>query len=238
MASEKKDVYIIARNSEEMARGQQQLIDVAEARIVAAVEERDDLDRNLELLADAGLDTGAARRGLRRAKKRVIYYSKLKKILEAGFQIVPNMDIDVFAIRTTAKNPKRNQASSRYYGGPAISDQETNSPAAGEGRYVGTGAYTRDRVDKLVDDKGQPYSLVTRWAHEFSQAHFPFALARPPVVEATTRAMALKLFDDMGVLPARAQGDPMVIGRIGYREGGHERQLCFVVAWFLDTAEL
>lgn len=65
----------------------------------------------------------------------------------------------------------------------------------------------------------------------------------------TAQAMAIKVFDDLGVLPGSTHRagkrpavapDPLVIGRVVLPAcyGGPERRLSFVVAWFIDTRDL
>jgi hypothetical protein len=69
---------------------------------------------------------------------------------------------------------------------------------------------------------------------------FPFVLTKPIILEATERAINEKIFDDLGVLPARQRnGDPMVIGRIRDPRGVPDaRYLSFMVCWFVDTTQL
>jgi hypothetical protein len=236
MPEQNKDIFVFARNNVEMQQAQDQLVDWAEAKIIEEVRERDDLNNNLELAEKAGWETATLKRAIRRAQKRITYYDKVKAALEAGYQIVPNMDVEVFAVRTEAKNPRKNAVSdsSRNWM-PVPADQEPSGAEKGEGRYVRPEANFNESQKKLEGDK----VLTTRWASEFRDVDFPFALAKVAVLDATNKAMATKIFDDMGVLPRRVRhADPMVIGRLRFKDGREERFMSFVVAWFLETSEL
>jgi hypothetical protein len=73
---------------------------------------------------------------------------------------------------------------------------------------------------------------------------FPFTFAKPQILKATSRAMALKVFDELGCLPApnrRARptaGDPIIVGRIVHKEGWSEKVFTFMVAWFMDLSKM
>lgn len=230
------ELFVFARNQVEMEREQNRLVAWAENKVLEVVRERDDLQRNLDIAVQAGWSTAAIRRAIARAQKRIIFYDKIKAALEAGFQIVPDMDIEVFAVRTDKKKPAKNTRETTWGWNRGPGDQKPSGAEKGEGHYVSPGAvYEEDQ--KLIEDGKK--TLVTTWATEFRDVDFPFALARVEVLDATKRAMASKIFDDLGVLPRRRRNaDPMVIGRVSYRHNREEKSLSFVVAWFLDTSDL
>jgi hypothetical protein len=230
-----KEIFVFARNNVEMVREQERLVTWAEGKIVDEVKERDDLQRNLDVAVQAGWSTAAIRRAIARAQKRIIYYDKIKAALEAGYQIVPNMDVEVFAVRTDAKKPRKNTVKTEYGWGHEPADQVPSGSEKGEGRHVSPGSLYQE--DKKLLENGR--NLITRWATDFRDVVFPFALGRVEVLDATNKAMARKIFDDLGVLPRRVRNaDPMVIGRVRFKDGREERFISFVVAWFLDTSDL
>ena len=77
------------------------------------------------------------------------------------------------------------------------------------------------------------------WADEFQDVGFPFTMAKPQILDATGKAMARKIFDEVGILPRRrAKGDPMVVGRIIYKGSGYdEKSISFLITWFVDTKD-
>jgi len=65
-------------------------------------------------------------------------------------------------------------------------------------------------------------------------------MAKPRIMEATSRAMALKIFDDFGILPAQRKGDPMIIARIidPRSRSYSDKHVSFLITWHLDTRTL
>jgi len=85
----------------------------------------------------------------------------------------------------------------------------------------------------------------------FLDVEFPLLACRPAIIDATTRAMALKVFDEIGILPpdsshtdmaAARKGDPVIVGRIvdpRAKPGWAQRKrLSFLIGWFVDTKDL
>lgn len=169
---------------------------------------------------------------LRNAEKRAVYYSKLKAGLEAGYCIVPTMgDSDVIAIRTDADNPKSGTTISRWH--PNNFDQKAKELPQGEGEYV-------DREPNVVN--GYPHKdkdgneVRTYWADAFKDVDLPLRFKKPRIMEVTSRAMELKLFDEIAVLPRSRAGDPMVVGRI--INPRNKSRMSFLIAWFIDANDL
>jgi hypothetical protein len=64
-------------------------------------------------------------------------------------------------------------------------------------------------------------------------------MAKPQIMHATSDAMALKIFDEIGVIPNyRRKVDPIIIGAI-YRPDATAKQywepVSFLIAWHLRT---
>lgn len=64
-------------------------------------------------------------------------------------------------------------------------------------------------------------------------------------MNATAEAMALKVFDQIGICqPTRnagitRKGDPLIIGQIlGKREGWSQKCVSFIIAWHLNLKDL
>ena len=87
---------------------------------------------------------------------------------------------------------------------------------------------------------------VERHAYEavdYDDPDFPVVLVKPVVLDATRRAMALRIFDRIGVVTGRKQ-DPIVVGEIidprtnlrwSHRS---QRRVTFFIAWWLNPDDL
>lgn len=248
---EEDEVFVAARTVQEMSAAQAKLIKWAEQKMAKMKAEVEAAQTNLEIAKKRKWATEPFKRVVAAATKKFQFYEKTKAALDAGYTIIPDMPMDVFAVRTTKKNPSRN-ANSRnvQHGGQAwIEDQTTNNPALGEGKFVRPKAVEQARrwENKLSDSSAN--AMETRWAVEFmDDIDFPFRLAKPTVLNATAQALSEKIFDQIGVAPStnggsttrhrRAKGDPMVIGRIFYRQGYNEKGISFLVSWFIDSKDL
>jgi len=152
------------------------------------------------------------------------------------------MPVDVFAIRTTAKNPRKNQARTTGSWGPNVERQRTNSPPLGEGDYASPDAgIARWQENEEQGDK----EVTARYAEAetFLDPEFPVALVKPRVIESASRARTLRIFDEIGVLPAprhrrgnRLGGaDPLIVGSVVIRHSAFsEKRLSFLIHWWVD----
>lgn len=232
--NENGDIIVVARNSQQMAHAQAHLIEWAIRKIEIEKTEHAEIQNNLAIATKNHWNTAMLKRHAARALKRVEFYEKIKLALEAGHVIIPNFDIDIFAIRTTRESPRREMT--RW----SMEPLKAESPPAGEGEFVDSRTSDSREIENTgTEEKPNKVTWLTR--EDFREVDFPFALARPEVLNATERAMADKFFDTLGISPARTmrrRGDPMVIGRITRREGGQEHNVSFLITWFLNTADL
>ena len=183
--------------------------------------------------------TGTLKKHADMALKRVEFFSKMRSALVEGYYIVPNFPVSMFAIRTDRKKPLRMWAHSRNTWGVTSHVQESSGLPQGEGIYKNPDPEVRtawDRTDEHPEG-------VAHWAEAWKdEIEFPLSMAKPQIMEATSRAMALNIFDEFGILPedakvTRKRQDPLIVGRIlDPRSTKYDRKvLTFVIAWFLDT---
>lgn len=160
------------------------------------------------------------------AVKRWEYYEKVKAALLEGYYIVPNFQIDMFAIRTNKKNAK---GSSTYY--YSTHQQSAQELPIGEAEYKNP--FPLIERHKSRDEKGnrEDLSVAVGW----DEMEFPITMAKPNIMEATSRAMALKIFDEIGIVPHNRKEDPIIIGRIKSGKGTKRKAVSFMIAWHLDT---
>jgi hypothetical protein len=57
-------------------------------------------------------------------------------------------------------------------------------------------------------------------------------------MQATSRAMALEIFDEIGVFPPTKKEDPVIIGRVNLNHKGMKRTVSFMIAWHLNTNQI
>lgn len=172
-----------------------------------------------------------------KAAKRVIYYTKLLAAAKEGYYIVPNMPCSVFAIRTAKVAPK----DVAYYATWQDDHMHLNTP---QELPEGEGVYQKPMPvigwsPAATTEKPHQKRFSTRYWDEFD---FPISMAKPEIMAAFSRAAALKIFDQFGILPAEAISsknvDPMIVGQIRIKNGYNTRLISFMIAWHLDTKVL
>lgn len=239
--------FLMATNPYMMGKAQARLVQWAKDKLAELKAELKDHKDNLAIASKLKIRTEAYKRYIATTGKKIEMQEKILSALEAGYCIVPDMDVELFAIRTTKKKPKSNDRyahNNAEYGvhAPDVPDQVTNSPPAGKGEYVDPVAAARVATKNYKDSKtGKDMIENHSWASSFNPTiDFPFKLARPAILDATTKAMALKIFDEIGVLPkSRIQPDPVIVGRIIRRVNSYTFvRFNFLIAWFLDVKDL
>lgn len=236
-------IVVVAKTAGEMEVAQKDLVVWVESRMAELKTELKDAETNLALFTKNKWRTEPSKKILAKIQKNYEYYEKMKAALEAGYVIIPNFPdqgFDVFAVRTTAKNPRQNQTTGTWNRG--TKDQVTNSPPLKEGRYVSPDAVENSISDTLTKPDGRKEPQITVWAEEFRDVAFPFRMAKPQILEDTAQAMKLGIFDEMIASPkfrqSKPRGDPMIMGRIIIKEGYHTKAVTFLVTWFVDTNDL
>lgn len=233
------DFTVIATTPAGMIEAQKSLIVWADRKIEAIRLESLDATEQLEIAVQRKWKTDAWRRQVAKHQARIEFYEKIKAALQAGYYIVPPFPIDVFAIRVNRATPKAMDGTYRNN-----HDQKAQVLAIGEGQYVDPTPVTESYTDQEPDGKGGSKSVTHYYATEYTKADFPFKLARAEIRDATQAAMALGIFDRMGVLPRTRSPDPLVCGEIivpgqpSYFSEESRKAVTFFVAWWLDTKTL
>lgn len=169
-------------------------------------------------------------------KRRVVFYSKIKAALAMGYLIIPNLDCTLFAIRTKKTLPNTNNVRDYKH---SNFDEPCQMLPSGEGQYVSPTPTLETETYDETDKNGKVATKQHWWPHEFQEVEFPFDLAKPKLMNATSRAMAAKLFDEVGVVRHawRTKGDPIIVGII--RNPNRSRpSVTFFVSWNFDLEAL
>jgi hypothetical protein len=176
--------------------------------------------------------------------KRLDFYERMLTALEHGYQIVPSFPITAFAIRTDRKKPLHMWTTSYS----KSHEQDSWPLAAGKGEY-------KNPFPVVLQDTQEPATatkseVCAYWASAWKDLEFPLSMSKPRIMQAVDRAMALKIFDDIGILPGYApsegtrppKGDPLIIARLKdprpRSSWQKPRYLSFIIAWHLDTSDL
>jgi hypothetical protein len=230
------NVQLTATQPDEIATAQASLIDWCNHKIVSLQVDRSELKAAHENAVKNKWAGGPLKRQLDKVQKRIEFYEKMLSALEHGYVIIPNFPVTVFAIRTTKEKPLKMMAD--YWG--ASHEQKTECLPEGEGQYQNPFPTVWQR--KLNTPTQQEPNKITNeyWVDEWKELEFPLQMAKLNIMEATNRAMALKCFDDFGILPGKKKEDPIIVARLlDPRSTRYNRRfVTFMVAWHLNTRDL
>lgn len=226
-ASLHEDMELTATHPDEMVASQQQLIAWATQKCAILKGEATELGEAVERAKKMKWKTQAMYNLHRSAVKRLEYYDKIKAALEAGFYIVPNFPIQMFAIRTKKGTPK--YATTTNWRNRDFKQDAQELPV-NEGEYQNPFPIVyQKQIKDGVEDK------TLYWPKEWDDLEFPITMAKPTIMEATNRAMALRIFDQIGIMPAVKKEDPVIIGQIFRKQGYNVKTVSFMIAWHLNT---
>lgn len=235
------NVHLIARTRNEMQLAQASLGRWFAGKLDILAKERADIEENIAIARRNGWQVASMNRQLSRVVGRILFYEKCKVAVDAGYCIVPNFPVDVFAIRT-----EYDKARVDYSGTwkPADRDQTSEAPPLGVGEYRDStpkvGSYTEQQP--LRSDPSKLESIRYWFADKLQDIEFPVSIARPEIMNAAAESMALKCFDELGVLPNRraTKGDPILVGIVKdpFATREHQKQMMFLIAWYIDVNTL
>lgn len=182
----------------------------------------------------------------KRTKDRMIYYAKIMAAVKAGYLVVPNFEVEVMAVRVNRDNPP---ATHEIGTGSYSSASNTLVRAKpdllppGVGRYVDDRMFYSDEQYSAKDKQGNDVEKHRYQVTGYDVPDFPVRTIKPVVLDATQRAMSLRIFDSIGVVTGRKK-DPLVIGEIidpsSHRSWlpSQQKRVSFFIAWWLNTEDL
>jgi hypothetical protein len=233
-------LHLVALDRPQLEAAHAKMIAWAKARI-----EKVDVDLQVEEGArDAAIEHKFVAAPFDRRIKALVrsrtFYEKILAAVEAGFVIVPNFAMNVFAIRTKAAKPRSTTSTWNH----ERFQQSAQQLPQGEGEYRNPLPVVYQRPETRDDGKGGTKSVMVYNPEEFrDDVEFPIALARPELMSRTGQAMALKLFDEIGVAVdsgsrvGGGRGDPIVIGRL-LNPRPNAPALSFFIGWYFDPSRL
>jgi hypothetical protein len=188
--------------------------------------------------------------------------------VEAGHAIIPEFPVEVFAIRRGEPDKRTQQeyignvSASETYMGHAV---ESDCAPAGAGEYRNpepeTSTWRRENRAPGAQERGESrwFTTVHRSGRPVGPITFPSTTARSPIMRAVAKAMEDKTFDQIGAcLPVQraakgrvirpqprtrqasaAVGDPLIIGQVLRKnQGGQQKCVSFIIAWYLNLEDL
>lgn len=221
------DLELTATLPHEMIVAQQKLITWCDGKIQIIRAESNELKEAYEHAKRQKWKFTTLQKHYNASLKRVSYYEKIKAALLEGYYIVPNFDVEIFAIRTKRLKPMKFMSNSNWKSNRQ--EQPANDVPLGEGKYVNNRPVIFER--EYNDNK------KTFWAEDWQNVEFPVTMCKPVIMEATTLAMKRKIFDRFGVFPAsRKKTDPVIIGQIVNKTSKYKVKIVsFMIAWHLNS---
>lgn len=233
---------VVALSPDQLPAAQAHLVTWCNQQIGTLTAELQDLDEHRLLAVANGWKLRSIPAQIQRAKARRRYYEKVKAALEAGYLVVPNMPVDLLAVRVREGSaPAEGAFGSSTYRWNRFRTQPQVLPA-GEGEYVDDEIGRTSETSRIPDGKGGEKVETTYYsAPSYDAPDFPIRFVKPVVLQATQQAMARRIFDEIGTVrqDARIAGkDPIMVGRIRSDNGRQPRIATFFLAWWLNPADL
>lgn len=231
--SKVEDIQLTAKTPSEMLVAQAGLIEWVDKKLATLNADAKELEEATAHAKKLKWKSGTLERHWKIALKRIDFYDKMKAALIEGFYIVPNFHVQLFLIKTNKSNPApKTETDTRY---SIDKRQDAAILKIGEGDYKNPFPVVVRRTWKGEDQKEHYQTSATDW----DEIEFPVSMAKPEIMQATSRAMAMKIFDEIGVFPPTHKEDPVIIGRIKLKVNTYtEKVVSFMIAWHLDTKVL
>src|SRR5207237_810264 len=106
-AAEQPSIHLVARNPQEMANAQADLRRWLSAKVTETKNELADVRHAHEVAKQNNWSASVLGRQVERAQDRLTFYTKVLEAVEAGYTIIPNFPIDLFAVRIERAKPRK-----------------------------------------------------------------------------------------------------------------------------------
>jgi hypothetical protein len=233
---------LVALDAGDMPGVQSQLIGWCQLRIVQLGSELKDFRQNLRQAKQMHWRRSSWERLIAKTKAKMIYYVKVREAVNAGYVVIPNFPAEILAVRV------EEGTGPRYKVGVYPTQINEAKPdlqlPPGEGQYVDEMLPTDDRSRMGTDNK--MIQRVVRTGAYNETPDFPMSLVKPIILEATQRAMAIRVFDRIGLAhggsdmsKARRKSDPLVVGQIlDPADQYRQKRVTFFVAWWVRVEDI
>jgi hypothetical protein len=228
---------LVAVTPTDLVPAQQGLLEWIAQRCTALVAEFSEAEKELDYARAHKWRTSALTANLNKIAKRQTFYEKLKAAVQAGYVIMPALPMNVIAIRTRHGKPIETTGNKwdRF-------EQNAQALPLGDGDYKNPVPLTDSFTEEEKTSKGETVSKEVYFPVSFEDEFaMPVELCKPTLLERTNTAMALKIFDEIGIVvddhSFNRRGDPVVCGTVidPTRRG---RRFAFFIAWALPLDDL
>jgi hypothetical protein len=252
--------HLVATDPSEMKAAQGDLKTHLEQRLSVIEGEILELNAALNEARRNGWNTAALTAARNRAVDDETFYNKLLAAVEAGYTMIPDFPVDVFAVRRV----KADSHQSNTWDGYVLPEGTyLNSPVQPDCAMVGQGEFRNPSprlqsyyVGTAKNRQGQDVDRyrVTRTGEPAGPIVFPHFSARHRVMQAAAKAIEQKFFDQIAVCrptvataagrtaqaASTRAGDPLIIGQVLRKRIGSAPQKCvsFIIAWHLNLNDL
>lgn len=231
------DIAVTASAPEEMVAANQALIQWCDHKIAVLQRDQAELFAAYEHAKKNKWKNDTLKRHSDLAIARISFYAKMRSALKAGYYIVPNFPVTAFAIRTDKTKPLKMVNTYRHN----LHEQKPPALPAGEGEYKNPFPEVWQRDVSTDAQKAANNRQFQFFAEAWKELDFPINMSLPKIMEASSRAMALKVFDDLGILPDPSRkADPVILGRIKDPRSTKYNQkfVSFLIVWHLNTTTI
>lgn len=233
-------VLVVSSGPNEMAESQRAMAVSMRVQLENLRGEEDNASAILQQVRLAGLKPDGAKRAHRKAVQRREACEKMVAALEAGYLPMPRIGFEPIAIRTDDVKPRQKPTTSTYVA-PGVIPERPKCLPVGKGDNVA--AYPEGEVAKAKAMRkrsdGTEYEVTeyTTHATKFLPVELPVEFLKPEVIARTSAALEARIFDEVGIV-RETGGDPLVIGIIRRPWRRHDLGAAFLIAHFVDTADL
>lgn len=249
-------VHLTALNPAEMQSVQGSLKPWLEEKLSVIERDIKEANQGLTEARNNGWSTSALTYARNRAVDDETYYNKILMAVEAGYTIIPDFPISVFAVRSQGDKREEHRWTGR------VGENWLDHPLAADSLPAGAGEFRNPKPEvytgfesQRTDDQGKkyfPYYKI-RTGRPAGDIKFPKTAARADLMQATAQAMELKAFDCVGIcLPVMASGatrriqenagragDPLIIGQVVHKRIGSKQKVAsFIIGWYLNLNDL
>lgn len=248
IVSPEQSFHLVATTPAQMSMAQEHLVKWFRLKVASFDGEISELDAAIEEADKNGWNGKPLKSQRSRAIVRRTFYEKCLLASDAGFCLIPNIPVSAFAIRVKRDSPVETnectypiESADSSWNVPRIDDEKCEVLPPSEGRYENPVQLER-RSQHIIQDGEKKQVVKYVMASGWQGIEFPMIAARAQVMNETQRAMAMKVFDEIGVSPEShsAKGDPLIIGRIIDRRtyGSPNKVVSFLIAWNVDLRTL
>lgn len=224
------NTQLVALSPTDLAPAQQSLLGWCDQRIKHWLVEQKDAKEAYEYAVKQKWNGSRFRTQMQKAGRKLGFYRKVRRAVELGYLIVPNLPLNIIAIRTDRTEAKEDESRSKW----SRFEQSGRVLPAGEGSYKSPIPARDSYMDKDKEGKDVEVYFPTDLQDELE---VPVRLQKPEVLRAVDQARAHKLFDEIGVCDD-ASADPIVCGVVREGHAWNSKRVTFFLAWYIDLNDI